>query len=241
MKTQLDSTQKAITQKIRALVPDATAIIFHGSRVRGLPSPTSDYDLLVLTPGGVEFQDRTRIKAILAECFPNLKIDPIFGSERYLLASMPFEPYPRFWLENGVAWFGHIPEAKPYPRLYRNALDSRLSIIRAEVGVVDASSRNLYEKGRGYLRIFKGLVLIENALRGDYRNESLWAKVEYLVGNPTFQILRNPLQRHRIRKPMVARLRRIVQEKLSSIRKENLRSKWTTGKYPKRAGVNVES
>lgn len=235
MNAQLDANQKAITKKIRALVPDATAIIFHGSRVRGLPSATSDYDILILNPTGVELKDRKRIKERLAQYFPDLKLDLIFGSERYLLASLAFEPYPRFWLENGVALYGKIPEAKPYPRIYRGSLDSRLHVIRAEVGVVDVCYRTLYAKGRGYLRILKNLVLIENALQGDYRNESLWMKVAQLVGNPTLQILRDPSQRHRIRKPMVNRLRRIVMRKLSSLRKENLRSRWTTSRYPKSA------
>lgn len=241
MKPQLDATQKALTKKIRALVPDATAIIFHGSRVRGIPAPTSDYDVLILNPTGVELQERNRIKQSLAQSFPDLKLDLIFGSERYLRASLAFEPYPRFWLENGVALFGKIPEAKPYPRIYRGSLDSRLHIIRPEVGVVDVSCRTLYAQGRGYLRILKNLVLIENALQGDYRNETLWLKVAELVGTPTFQILRDPSQRHRIRKPMINRLRRMVLRKWSLLRKENMRSRQTTSKYPKSVIENAKS
>jgi predicted nucleotidyltransferase len=238
MKAQLDSNQKAITKKIRALVPDATAIIFHGSRVRGLPSPESDYDVMVFTPTGMEEEERDRIKQSLRREFPDFKVDPMFGTERYLLASLPFEPYPRFWLENGVAVLGRLPEAKPYPRLYRGALDSRLDIIRAEVGVVDVFNRTLYNKARGYLRILKNLVLIENVLSGDYSNDSLWSKVESLVGHPTFEIVRDPSLRFRIRHHMVKRLRRIVLQKISELRKENLRSKWTTSQYPKRTKPN---
>lgn len=232
MNAYSDPDQKAIARKIRMLVPDATAIIFHGSRVHRLPSPTSDYDILVLTPTGVASDDRRLVKKQLEETFPDVKLDVVFGSERYLLASMTFEPYPRFWLENGIAVFGQIPDAKPYPRIYRSSLDSRLDVIRAEVEVVQVASRTLYQKGRGFMRILKDLALIENALQGDYRNESLWTKVEQLVGSPTFQILRDPVQRHRIRQPMVNRLHRLVLRKISSLRKENMRSAQTTSRYP---------
>jgi hypothetical protein len=61
----------------------------------------------------------------------------------------------------------------------------------------------------------------------------MWEKVGQEIGNPTFEILRNPLHRRRIRKPMVRRLRRILIHKLSTLRKENMRSKWTTSRYPK--------
>lgn len=82
------------------------------------------------------------------------------------------------------------------------------------------------------MRILKDLALIENALQGDYRNESLWTKVEQLVGSPTFQILPDPVQRHRIRQPMVNRLHRLVLRKISSLRKENMRSAQATSRYP---------
>lgn len=241
MKAQLDTNQKAITKKIRELVPDATAIIFHGSRVRGLPSPTSDYDVMVFTPMGMELDDRDRIKETLKKEFPRFTVDPVFGSVRYLRATMAFEPYYRFWFENSVAAHGALPDVKPYPRLYRDALDSRLDIIRAEVGVTDVFSRTWYQKGRGYLRILKQLILIENALHGDYRNESLWASVAQTIGDPAFGILRDPTQRHRIRQSMVKRLRRIVIQKIGSLRKENMRSKWTTSKYPERTVDNGKS
>lgn len=234
MKAQLDSNQKAITEKIRALVPEATAIVFHGSRVGGLPSPSSDYDVMIYTPTGMETQDRERIKEMLHYAFPKLKIDPIFGTERWLIAHLPFEPYYRFWLENGIAAYGQAPKIQKYPLLHRGALDSRLDIIRAEARVVDAFNRTLYGKGRGYLGILKQLSLIENALHGDYQNASLWAHVEKIVGNPTFEILRNPAYRHRIRKPMIARLERIIVRKIGELRKENLLSVWTTSRYPKR-------
>ncbi len=241
MKPQLDSNQKAITKKIRALVPDATAIIFHGSRVRGLPSPTSDYDVMVFTPMRVELEECERIKEQLVQAFPDFKVDAVFGAERFLHATLAFEPYYRFWLENGVSAFGSLPRVKPYPRLYRDALDSRLDIIRAEIDVVDVFNRSWYQKGRGYLRILKQLILIENALRGDYRNESLWASVAETVGHPAFEILRNPPERHRIRQSMVKRLRRIAIQKISSLRKENLHSKWTTSRYPRGLERNGKS
>lgn len=240
MQAQLDSNQKAITEKIRALVPDATAIIFHGSRVSGLPSPISDYDLMVFTPTGTETQDRERIKETLQDAFPNLTIDPIFGTERWLIAHLPFEPYYRFWLENGIVAYGRAPKLKKYPLLHRGALDSRLNIIRAEARVVNAFSRTLYGKGRGYLGILKQLSLIENALHGDYKNATIWANIEETVGNPTFEILRNPAYRHRIRKPMISRLERIIVRKISELRKENLHSVWTTPIFPGRSVKRVE-
>lgn len=240
MKAQLDSNQKAITKKIRALVPDATAIIFHGSRVRGLPSPTSDYDVMVFTPTGMEPEDRERIKETLQRTFPTLKIDPIFGTERWLLAHLYMEPYYRFWLENGIAAYGQIPQIERYPLLHRGALDSRLDILRAEARVVHTFSKTLYQEGLGYLDVLKQLILIENALHGDYRNESLWAKVEQAIGDPAFEILRNPSYSRRIRKSIVNRLRWIIARKISALRKENLQSHLTTPKFPEQGEKHVE-
>jgi predicted nucleotidyltransferase len=96
MKPQLNATQKAITKKIRTLVPDATAIIFHGSRVRGMPSPTSDYVVMVFTPTGMELEDREVIKEELRSAFPDLEIDPVFGTERYFIAHLAVYPDDRY-------------------------------------------------------------------------------------------------------------------------------------------------
>lgn len=240
MKAQLDSNQKAITKKIRELVPDATAIIFFGSRVRGIPSPTSDYDVIVFTPTGMELEERDRVKEALEVAFPELRIDPIFGTQRWLLANLYVEPYYRFWLENGIAAHGEIPHVESYPLLHRGALDSRLDILRAEARVIHAFSRNLYQEGRGYLGVLKQLILIENALQGDYRNESLWAKVKQTIGEPAFEILRNQEQRHRIRKPIVRRMRWIIPRKISELRSENVNSPRTTSSFPKRAVKHAE-
>lgn len=220
MKAQLDANQKAITKKIRALVPDATAIIFYGSRVRGLPSPTSDYDVMVLTEMGMAEEERARVKEKLASRFPELAIDPVFGTERWLLAHLYMEPYYRFWLENAMASWGKVPYIENYPLLHRGALASRLRVTRSEIGVVQVLSRTLYSEGRGYLRILKNLILIEHALAQDYRNETLWADVRETVGNDVFAILRDSALRHRIRKPMVERLRRMVNRKISILRRQ---------------------
>jgi len=72
MKPRQDLHQ-AITKELRALVPDATAIIFFGSRVQGLASPTSDYDIMVLTPTGVDLEERERIKRLKAKLTGSLK------------------------------------------------------------------------------------------------------------------------------------------------------------------------
>lgn len=220
MKAQLDSNQKAITKKIRELVPDATAIIFFGSRVRGIPSPTSDYDVMVWTATGMDEKDRAHVKEQLECAFPKLDIDPVFGTERWLLAHLYMEPYYRFWLENAIAARGKIPNIQQYPLLHRGALASRLSIIRSEIRVVQALSRTLYSEGRGYLRILKNLILIEHALVEDYRNEALWADVRETAGNDVFSVLRDPALRHRVRKPMVECLRRAVKHKVSSLERQ---------------------
>lgn len=100
-------------------MPDATAIIFHGSRVRGLPTPTSDYDVLVLTPKGIDPKERKRIKKTLDKTFPSLTLDPAFGSERWMRANLNREAHLRFWLENGIAVYGRIPRIGNYPPLYK--------------------------------------------------------------------------------------------------------------------------
>lgn len=233
MKPQLDATQKALTKKIRALVPDATAIIFHGSRVRGIPAPTSDYDVMVLTPRGMDFDKRRKVKTLVQRTIPNVKIDVAFGSERALIANLAVEPYYRFWMENGVASFGQIPHVESYPPFYKDAIDSHLRILRARINVTEVCSQTEAQKAMGYLQILKLLVLIELAMQGEYRNEVLWAQVERLIGATRLTYLRGLGANQRVRKKTSLELRRLVERKLATVRRKlraaNLPYKYASG------------
>lgn len=220
MKPQLDANQKAITKKIRALVPEATAIIFHGSRVRGLPAPTSDYDVMVLTPTGVDLEERKQIKAKLEKVFPAIEIDVTFGSERWMLANLGREAYLRFWLENGIATFGHLPTIEQYPPLYKDVLNTELDLLKARFLLARDWSRTLYYQARQYLRLLKRLIIIELALRQEYSNLALWTTLQQQVGMELLEILRDKTKRHRIRKPMVRRMERLVSRKIAAIRRQ---------------------
>lgn len=220
MNDQLDSNQKAITEKIRALVPDVTAIIFHGSRVHGLPSPTSDYDILVLTPRGVNPVERKRIKGRLQKSLPHTRLDIAFGSERWMRTSLNREAHLRFWLENGIATYGTMPRVKEYPPLYKDVTGTELDMMQANHILVRGWGRTIAYKAQAYLRTLKHLTLIELAIRQEYRNETLWNSVQQQVGEPLFEILRNDSKRYRLRKSMVNRLERIVSRKFRQLRRE---------------------
>ncbi|HZQ11092.1 MAG TPA: nucleotidyltransferase domain-containing protein [Anaerolineae bacterium] len=212
--------RQVITKELRALVPDATAIIFFGSRVQGLESPTSDYDIMVLAPTGVDLGERERIKKILNSTFPSVTLDLVFGSERWMRANLGREPHLRFWLENGVATYGRIPRFKPYPPFYKDAVEVQVGLIRARMILIEGWSRTQYGAARGYLYLLKELTLIELALKHDYRNEALWREIETSVGSDLLTILRNPRFRHRIRKPMVERMNRLVSKKIKLVRRQ---------------------
>jgi predicted nucleotidyltransferase len=220
MKAQLDSNQKAITKKLRALVPDATAIIFHGSRVRGIPSSESDYDVLVLAPRGVGLEVRKQIKDMLGASFPGIQIDPAFGSERWMRANLGREPHLRFWLENGIASFGYVPQVKKYPPFYKDALKVKVDLIQARRLMVAEWGRMEYGKARTYLALLKELILIENALHGNYQNDALWDDIRELVGVKLLTILRNPKRKRSIRKAMVSHLLGILDAKIKSMRRQ---------------------
>jgi predicted nucleotidyltransferase len=177
-----DPLVQKITAQLRARLPQASAIIFFGSRVAGCADEFSDYDVMVLLPNGLEEDARDQVKRAMRAAFPKIKLDLVFGSARALLASLRVEAHYRFWLANGIATFGQIPTIKHFPPLYKDALDSRLNVIGSEIKVVEAWSRNLHQEARGYLRILKQLVLIEHALKHDYSNRSLNADVEKMLG-----------------------------------------------------------
>ncbi len=98
-----------ITATIRARLPGASAIIFFGSRVAGTADAFSDYDVLVLLPGGLDLDERIRVQEEMQAAFPKVDLDLLIGSERWLLGGLRVEAYYRFWLENGIATFGRIP------------------------------------------------------------------------------------------------------------------------------------
>ncbi len=226
-----DALMKQITKNLRARLPDATAIIFFGSRIAGTADAYSDYDILVLLPEGLEETERARVKKEMQTAFPKVSLDLVFGSERALLANLRVEAYYRFWLENGVATFGHVPKVKRYPSLYKDALDSRLNVIGSEIKVVEAWSRNLHQEARGYLRILKQLVLIEHALKKDYSDPSIWADVEGLLGSDILSLVRDPRAVRRVRRPMLAHVRRTMRRKFNAVRQQVIKARLPR-KYP---------
>jgi len=226
-----DPLVQKITAHLRARLPQATAIIFFGSRVAGCADAFSDYDVLVLVPGGLDDDERARVKREMQSAFPKTKLDLVIGSERWLLGSLRIEAYYRFWLENALATFGRIPSVKRYPPLYKDALDSRLNIIGSDIKVVAAFARNLHEEARGYLRILKHLILIEHALRKDYDNRSLWVDVDNLLGADLVNLLRDPRASRRMRRPTFLRVRRVMRRKYIEVRRQVLTAKLPC-KYP---------
>lgn len=217
-----DQLMNRISAKIHARLPDATAIIFFGSRVAGVADAFSDYDVPVLLPEGLETDKRKRVKSEMQAAFPQVNLDMIIGSERWLLGSLRVEAHCRFWLENGIATHGHVPRLERYPPLYKDALDSRLNIIGSEIKVVEAWSRNVHQEASGYLRILKHLVLIEHALEKDYSNRSVWEEVEALLDKDLIRMLRDPRAARRIRRPMLQRVRRVMRRKFAEVRRQVL-------------------
>ena len=236
MISDLKSSQplmRQITKEIRSRLPNATAVVFFGSRVAGVADAFSDYDVMVLLPEGLDSDERQRVKQEIQSVFPEICLDMIFGSKRWLLSSLAVEAYYRFWLENSVATFGQVPKPQQYPRLYKDAIDSRLNIIRSEIKVVEAWSRNLHQEANGYLRILKHLVLIEHALQGNYSTPSIWNELTCLLGSDLISILRDPHAIRRVRRPMLSQVRRVMWRKFAKVRKQVLRSKLPS-KYPVR-------
>ncbi len=220
-----DPLMAKITRKIRARLPDATAIIFFGSRVAGIADAFSDYDVLVVLPEGLELDERTRVKQEIQAAFPEVRLDLLFGSERWLIGNLRVEAHYRFWLENAIATYGRVPEVKRYPPLYKDALDSRLNILGSESKVFEASSRNLHEEANGYLSILKHLILIEHALEHDYSNCSIWTDIESLLGADLVRALRDPRATRRIRRPMLLQVRRAMRSKFREVRRRVLDAK----------------
>jgi predicted nucleotidyltransferase len=215
-----DPLMRTITRKIRARLPDATAIIFFGSRVAGVADAFSDYDALVLLPEGLEENARARVKQEMQAAFPNAKLDLVFGSERWLRANLSREEHLRFWLENGVLTYGSLARINRYPLLYKDVLATKLDLIEARFLLAQGWSRTLYYEAQQYLRLLKQLMLIEFALQNDYRNEALWDAMRAQVHPDLLMILRDVSQRRRIRRPMVRRMERLVSRKVRTLRRD---------------------
>ncbi len=213
-----DPLMRKITQKIRARLPHATAIIFFGSRVAGTSDAFSDYDVLVLLPEGLDENGRETIKQKMKSAFPDVTVDLVIGSERWLRANLRREEHLRFWLENGVITYGNLTQIKRYPPLYKDVLATKLDLIMARFLLAQGWSRTLYFEARQYLRILKQLMLIEFALRKNYRTEALWDAMREQIHPDLLMILRDSSQRRRIRRPMVKRMERLVSRKMSKLR-----------------------
>lgn len=152
--------------------------------------------------------------------FPDVKVDWVTGSERWLRANLSREEHLRFWLENGVVTCGNLPHITRYPPLYKDVLGAKLDLIKTRFLLVRGWSRTLYFEARQYLRILKQLMLIEFSLRNNYRNKALWNTMQEQVGSDLLLILRDSSQRHRIRKPMVKRMERLVSRKMAQLRRD---------------------
>jgi predicted nucleotidyltransferase len=224
-KASVDPLMRQITDAIRVRLPKATSIIFFGSRVAGTFDAFSDYDVLVLLPEGLEEDERKRVRNQVQATFPKIKLDLLFASERWLLGNLRVEADYRFWLENAIATYGHVPKVKRYPPLYKDALDSRLNIIQAEIKVIEAWSRHLHQKAQGYLGILKHLVLIEHALKKDYRNDSVWTEIAGLLEPDLILTLRDPCATRCVRRPMLSKVRRITLAKFREVRRRVLASR----------------
>jgi hypothetical protein len=132
----------------------------------------SDYDVLVLLPSGLEGERRRAIEEELKRGFPSIKLDLVFGSERELLAGLPYEPYWRFWLESGVVTWGERPPVKEYPPLAKGALDSHLNIIKSQIDLAKVLN-DPNQSARCCLSALKLLLLVEEALKNEYNSHKV--------------------------------------------------------------------
>jgi len=177
----LPAELEAVVQRLREAVPQLTAIILFGSQASGSADDFSDYDLIVLVPGGIDPTRRRAIQQQLQAEFPSLHLDLVIGSERALLASLPYEPTRRFWLENGIVLWGRKPTVENYPQLAKGALLSHLNIIESEIGVAHAAEDD-HTRGRVCVDALEHLLQIEHALIGDYRDTNIRQALTDLVG-----------------------------------------------------------
>src|SRR5687768_12742312 len=81
---------EAVVQRLRELLPQLTGVILFGSRASGLADEASDCDLLALVSDGLDRAQRRAIENQMQAEFPSLHLDLVIGSERALLAGLPY-------------------------------------------------------------------------------------------------------------------------------------------------------
>ena len=181
---------RQITAKLRARLPDANAILFFGSRVSGGSDRFSDYDVLVLLPRGLDLQERKRIKQEIQTAFLDIKLDIVLGSERWLRARLPYEPFYRFWLKNSVATWGET-RIKRFPPLAVGAMKSYLGILESEIDLA-AALEDRRMGSRISIDTLELLVQIDQAFKRDYSVESVKRIMNELVGVNLISRTRDP-------------------------------------------------
>jgi predicted nucleotidyltransferase len=186
-----NSLMQRITAEIRARLPDATAIIFFGSRVAGVADTFSDYDVLVLLPDGLEEDERRRVKREMQTAFPGVKLDMVLGSERWLRARMPYEPFYRFWLKESVVTWGKGPNIKRFPPLATGAMKSYLGIVGAEIDFAAAVEDRRVGSRIG-LNALEMLLEIDHAFKHNYSTRAVRQAMGTLVGSDLVARVRNP-------------------------------------------------
>jgi predicted nucleotidyltransferase len=224
-----DPLMQQITDAIRARLPQATAIIFFGSRVAGVADAFSDYDVMVVMPDGLDMDERKRVKQELQSSFPNAKLDLVFGSERRLRSSLPYYPFYRFWLKDSVATWGKI-NIKRFPPLSVGAMKSYLGILKAEIELADA----LEDRHRGSrvgIEALELLTEIELGFKRDYSTRAVKQAVTEFVGSDLVLRIRDPHSRltEKDRQLLVHRARkkyRLVKAMLETMRQTSSDRRW---------------
>jgi predicted nucleotidyltransferase len=183
---------RRIIKAIRARLPNATAIIFFGSRVAGVDDAFSDYDVMVVLPNGLEQEERMRVKKKLQAEFPNVKLDLLFGSERWLRAHLPYEPFYRFWLKNSLTTWGEM-HIKRFPPLATGAMKSYIEILKAEIDLATVFDDRRAASRLG-IEALELLVQIDQAFKHDYSIRSVKGIVNALVGADLARRIRDPHQ-----------------------------------------------
>lgn len=188
-----DPLMQSITDVLRARLPQATAIIFFGSRVAGVADAFSDYDVLVVMPEGLEEDERNQVKQEIQKQFPTIKLDVLFGSERWLRARLPYEPYYRFWLKNSLTTWGKV-NIKRLPPLAVGAMQSYSGILKAEIEMA-AVIENCRRASRIGINAVELLFEIEQGLKSDYDLRSVRRGMSELLGEDLIERIRDPHRR----------------------------------------------
>lgn len=239
-----DPLMKQITAKIRARLPGATAIIFFGSRIAGLADEFSDYDVLVLLPEGLEETERERVKKEMQAAFPKIKLDLLFGSERWLRSRMTYEPFYRFWLKESVTTFGKPPSIKRFPPLATGAMKSYLGIVEAEIALAGAIE-DRRAAGQIGLNALEILVEIDHAYKYDYSTRTVKLAMKTLVGDDLVARIRNP--KRRLAEQDLRKLLRTTRAKYRAVRAtldampENISDRRWRSQWQKRSRANKSS